>query len=347
MIKRGTRYPKELKKGIRELQLLMRGSKPIWVSAPAAHAAKKAWLDEHVKTEAATTTDAVAKWFDLEITLPGNFTGSAEDGWTDGTIQLGLIYTLDLVAREVVPWITTPSTSVVDLGDGRKRHFARCSVAVQWMKVLLDFTLESDRHGKEITSLTVLGTEIQLGGFPYAMPADASRLQDDLRAVGADSATTVTVTAAPLRVMAKNYQFGGGYILTATMSGTSVTGMSKFGTAIALPHYPYSMPSQRTELQSDLVAAGYSGVVVSLHADAWTIFIPNVSTSGYFRDYSIQFQPGDPFPVWDTFGNQMANNPGDVENGQPVNVRSPLGTPLREEMRAFAAVRITNAPTLP
>jgi len=347
MILKGSRYPSRLAKGDRDLGLLLRGSRPIWVAAELARRAKKAWLDENVFMTAQTTDDSTAKWFDLEVILPGDFTGSPETGWSNGTIDLGLDYTLDLTTWETVDWITTPGTSVETLGDGRKKHFARCSIPVQWLETLVDFTLTCDREGKSITSITLLHTAVSLSGFPYAMPGDASRLQADLRTAGFTGAT-VTSSSAPITVFARNFQAGGGHNLTATMSGSNVTGMSEFGSSISLPGYPYAMPSQRASLQADLRTAGYTGAVVMLHDDPWTITLPNVLTSGLIRDFGVEFTPGDPFPVWDFFGTPQPDAPATSANGSFENLRAPDGSALREETaRAFAAMRILNEPSIP
>ncbi len=346
MIKRGTRYPSRLASNGRDLNLLLRGARPIWVSPAAAHAAKKAWLTENVFLVASTPEDSTARWFDLEIVIPDDFTGSPEDGWSNGTIELGLVYTLDLVTREVVDWITLPGSSVEDLGDGRKKHFARCTVPVQWLETLVDFTLVCDRQGKDITAITVLGTSLSLD-FPYAMPADASRLAGDLALAGFAGAT-VTSTPAAITATARNHAPGGGHVLIVTMSGSDVTEVSDFGTPVTLPSAPYSMPGQKDDLQSDLRTAGLSGAVVTLHDDQWVIFLPDVLTTGYNRIVLVTFDPGDPFPVWDFAGAPQPDAPANAVQGEVSNIRNAEGGTLREEIqRAFAAMRITNEPTLP
>jgi hypothetical protein len=317
------------------------------MSAALTRAIRKAWLEENVFTSATTTEDSVARWFDLEIIMPDDFTGSPEIGWSNGTINLALDYTTDLTTWETVDWITTPGTSVEDLGDGRNKHFARCAVPVQWLETLVDFVLTCDREGKEITSIKVLGSDVSLSGFPYAMPADASRLQADLRTAGFTGAT-VTTSSAPISVFARDYQFSGWHLLTATMSGSNVTAMDEFGSPITLPGFPYAMPTDRADLQADLRTAGYSGAVVMLHDDPWAITLPNVLTTGFIRDFSLKFTPGDPFPVWSFDGTPQEDNPYDYASGQFENIRDPEGGSLREETaRAFAAVRITNEPTIP
>jgi hypothetical protein len=347
MIKKGTRYPHRLARNGADLQLLFRGARPIWVSQATARTAKKAWLDEHVFLTASTTADSTARWFDLEIVMPDDFTGSPEDGWTNGTIELGLIYTLDLTNRQVVDWITTPGSSVEDLGDGGKRHYARCTVPVQWLQTLVDFTLTCDRQGKSITSISLLRSAVSLSGFPYAMPADASRLQTDLRAAGFTGAT-VTSTSAAVTVSVRNYTATSAHVLTATMSGSNVTAMAEFGTSITLSGFPYAMPSQRASLQADLRTAGFTGAVVTLHDDPWTITLPDVVTTDFVREFTVMFTPGDPFPVWDFQGTPQDDNPANFADGQVGNIRDIYGASLREEIpRAFAAMRITNEATLP
>jgi hypothetical protein len=179
------------------------------------------------------------------------------------------------------------------------------------------------------------------------MPADASRLQADLRTAGFTGAT-VTSSSAPISVFARNFQFSGGHLLHATMSGSDVTAMDEFGSSITLPGFPYAMPADRADLQADLRSAGYSGAVVALFDDPWTITLPDVLTTGLIRDFSLIITPGDPFPVWSFDGTPQADNPWTSVDGHFENTRASDGGPIREErQRAFAAMRITNEATLP
>jgi hypothetical protein len=228
MIKKGDRYPQRLARNGVDLQMLARGERPIWLKPEAAGAIKKAWLDENVKMTATTTLESDARWFDLEIILPNDFTGSPEDGWTNGTLDLGLDYTTDLAEWETIDWITTPGTTVEDLLDGRKKHFARASVPVYWVATMDDLRLSSNRQGKSITAVSLMETPLSLANFPYEMPADAAQLQTDLRAIGLDD-STVSVTTAALTVVVRNHVSGGTTVMVVTMSGADVTGVAFTG----------------------------------------------------------------------------------------------------------------------
>lgn len=347
MIHRGNRYPRGLHRGSRKQHVLCQGGRTIYLSPEAARAATKAWLDANVVHDVVIVDDATAKWFELEITLPGNFSGNPADGWTDGTIHLGLFWSETLTSWVSGGWIAAPGKTTVTLGDGREKHFARyATTPLWWMEVMIDLTAVSTRYGKSITGLTIYRTAVSLPNYPYDMPGEASQLQTDLRAAGYTNATVSSVSAA-LTAGIKNHTAGGAYTLTVTQSGTDVTDVAYQGVTIPLSGYPYSMPSQRATLQTDLRNAGQSGAVVTLYGDEWTIFLPDRSATGNVRDFAITFTPGDPFPFWNFYGEYQGENPDNVVQGTPGNVRTPTGAPLAEALKGFARIGFINIPTPP
>lgn len=347
MIHRGNRYPRGLHRGLRKQHLLLKGDRPIYVSNEAAKAGTKEWLDANVEHSVVIVDDATAKWFELEIILPGDFDGNPVDGWTDGTIHLGLFWSETLTSWVSGGWIAAPGKTTVTLGDGRKKHFARfATTPLFWKTVMIDLTATSDRYGKSITGLTIYQTPVSLPSYPYDMPSEAAQMQTDLRAAGYTGAVVSSVSA-PLTVGIKNHQVAGATLLAVTMSGTSVTDIKDSGVTVSLPGYPYSMPSQRATLQTDLRNAGKSGAVVRLFGDTWTLFLPDRPATGNVRDFTVTFTPADPFPGYDFYGNYTGEQPDNTVTGTSGNVRTPAGLPLSEAVKAFARMGFINIPTPP
>ena len=338
MIQTGTRLPRGLHRGARKIATLFQGDRPIYMSPEAAHEAGEIWLDANVKTVSSTLNDAEAFWFEVAVTLPGDFAGSPAAGWTRAMdkIRLRLSHSEDLLTWTQGGWSTPPGRSTITNPDGTKTWPARYSAPIFWTTVIVDQTLTSDRAGKSITSLLVIDDEITLTP-PRAMPADAALLQADLRARGYTGAT-VTSVSAPLSVKITNHIQGAQLFLSPTMSGVNVTGVKFQGTPISLPNSSYAMPSQKALLQTHLRAAGYSGSVVSLYGDEWTITLPNRPAVGNRRGISASITPGDPFMAWDFFGTYLGEIPATGVNGQSGNVRTPGGDPLQEFNRQFARV---------
>lgn len=347
MIHKGDRYPRKIHNGGREVHWLTKGVRTIYMSPAAARAASKAWLDANVATNAVTVMDTDAYWFELEIILPGDFTGNPVDGWTNGTISLGLFYSNNLTAWVSGGWIAAPGKTTETLGDGRKKWFARYEpTPIWWNDVMIDLTLTSDRYGKAITAISVLGSAVSLPNFPYDMPAEAAQLQTDLRAAGFTGALVSSVSGS-LVAKVKNHLPDGTRTLAVTMSGTNVTAVAEIGgSTISLPSYPYSMPSQRATLQTDLRAAGKTGAVVKLHADAWTMELPDRIAVGNNRPFRLTFTPTDPYPGYDMFMNYIGEIPDNEVVGVSGNVRTPTGDPLSEAVKAFARVGFINIPTV-
>lgn len=69
---------------------------------------------------------------------------------------------------------------------------------------------------------------------------------------------------------------------TTTRYGKSITAINVCGVAVDLPDYPYAMPGDAAELQSDLRAAGYPGAVVSVASGALTVGARNHTVGGIF-----------------------------------------------------------------
>lgn len=160
--------------------------------------------------------------------------------------------------------------------------------------MLVDEVLVCDRYGKSITGITLFRSAVSLPNYPYAMPSQASALQTDLRAAGYTGAT-VSSTSAALTAEIYNHTVAGRRLLSVTHSGASVTAVTPYGaSAISLPSYPYALPSQAATLQADLRTAGYSGAVVMLYKDPWTITLPNLSADAHTREFFVEFTPDDP-----------------------------------------------------
>ena len=352
MIRKGSRYPARLAKGAREVDVLLKGGRPIWMSSRTQRAVLKQWIDAHVTTSCVTVLDSAAHWMELEITLPGDFVGNPVDGWTGEMVAgkppvtLGLFWSSDLASWTQGGWIAAPGKMTETLPDGRKKWFARYQTTpIWWFDVMVDLTASSDLYGKSVTEISVLGAPVSLPHYPYAMPSQAATLQADLRAAGYTGAVVSSVSG-PLVATAHNHLSDGVKTLYVTMSGTNVTAVEDFSGPISLPSFPYSMPSQRAALQADLRAAGKSGAVVMLHGDTWTITLPNRIATGNNRPYGVTFSPGDPFPGYDFFGVYQGEAPANFLQGTSGNVRTPGGAPLQEAQRGFARVGFINLPDL-
>lgn len=342
MIKVGRRLPKGLHRGTRKQHLLLRGDRPIYLSQEAVNIGAKTWLDANVAHAVAIVADEAGTWFELEIILPGEFSGNPADGWTDGKMRLGLFWSENLTSWVSGGWIAAPGKTAETLGDGRKKFFARYSpTPLFWKSVMIDLTLDANRYGKGITGLEIYQTPVSLPNYPYDMPSEAAQLQADLRAAGYTGAVISSV-AAPLSAGITNHLPSGRQTLQHTMSGTSITDIRDRGVTVPLPGYPYAMPSQRATLQTHLRSAGKSGAVVRLYGDVWTLFLPDRLASGTVRDISVVFSPGDPYPNFNIYEEYLGEAPAKTEAGSWNNVRTPSGAPLREALKAFARIGFAN-----
>lgn len=324
--------------------MLIKGERVVWIAPDTVKAISQEWLDENVKLTAFPYDDSSGRWFQLEIVMPSDFTGSPEAGWTNGEINLMLDYTTDLTTWETIDWISTPGTTPESAGAGKTRYFARASVPAFWFETLVDLQIGSNKYGQAITEIRLFNVTIDLPNYPYAMPSDAAVLEADLIAEGYTGAT-VDVTSAAFSVGVRSHTPSGAFNLDVTLSGTSVTAVAPHGgSTISLPDYPYSMPSQEADLQADLRTAGVDGAVVRLYGDRWDIAMPDQLASGTNRSLVIFTDPGDPFPAYDLFGNSIGESPDNAVTGTFDNVRDPMGDPIREERNcAFAVMRIVEA----
>jgi len=302
-------------------------------------------LDDALKTQTVLTDDAVARWLDVSF-LSSGITGNATTGWVteDGQGKITVESSSDLQTWYVARFADRAG-SPIDNGDGTYTYWSRCSVPNFYYSVRCDYAISSNRYGKSVTEISLFGTDISLPNFPYALPAQASLLQADLIAAGY-AGSTVTVTSNPLTATAESYDFDNNHVLHITQSGAAVTSVQAWtGVNIALPGYPYALPSQASNLQADLRSAGYSGAVVVLWGDEWTVSIPDITTADVQRWISATISPADPFPYWDSFGNFQGYNPDVNINGAFSNVRAPDGTPLVENLNGnFARLRISLNP---
>jgi hypothetical protein len=340
MINVGTRRPRGLRRGTRVIEVLCKEDRIIYCSPRVQKAYAEKWISANVSHTCQTTLETDAKWFDVEIIMPATFTGSPETGWSHGAMHLALEWSADLNTWLPGNWITTPGSTPETLAGGRKKWFARYNLTPAfWRDTLIDVTLVSDRYGKAITSLTLFGSLITLPNYPYNMSSDAATLQTDLRAEGYTGATVSLVTQ-PLTARALNYTSRGRQAIILTHSGTSVTSADRNG-YIALPNYPYALPSQRALLQTDLRDAGFDYAVVTLHANEWTIFLPDLPCVDQARAMDCIFTPGDPYATWDMFENYAGENSGNFVSSEFTNIRDPLGNPLTEADKAFAHIRLT------
>lgn len=327
MLHHGNRLVTTLRSGGRQLSLLMHGNRQIY---PA-----KKWSKPQLLMR--ISDDATGKWFEVGMRLPCTVPGSAAAGWDLLGIPLRLQCSTDLVTfttGEFEDCAGSPATN----GDGSKTYWARCSVPLYWKNTLVDLTATTARHGKSITDLKV-GTVTVALSYPYAMPADAARLQADLRAAGYPGAVVSNVPAALSVEVIRHYYASNSYNrvpLAVTFSGGNVTMVKTVtGTNISLP-YPYAMPAQAATLQADLRTAGQTGATVRLFADAWTIFLPDRPAAGMNqRLFSITFTPADPHPEWDMFGTSLGDVPDNTVTGTHGNVRSAGGTPRNEAGKQF------------
>ncbi len=229
-------------------------------------------------------------------------------------------------------------TPEVNNGDGTYTYWSRCTQPRVWKFVRVDLTLTSNRAGKSITNLKLFGNTIALTGYPYAMPADAARLQTDLLALGYTGATvssvykpfTVEVWSHDLNVVR----------FPVTLVGSNVTAVkNSSGTTIALA-YPYAMPAQAATLKAALVAAGYPYANVRCYADEWTIFIPNRDTVFNNRQLTATITPADSFTYVGLMG--TGTDAGDTILGTSGNVRATTGlAPLEEATKQFARLKIS------
>lgn len=98
---------------------------------------------------------------------------------------------------------------------------------------------------------------------------------------------------------------------------TPITALTILDVAQTLPNFPYTMPADSAQLQTDLRAAGWAGATVTATAaTTWTIAIPNVAFTAYYQQTKA-FWPG--YYVADMFGSLTILVDGISFDGQFVN----------------------------
>jgi hypothetical protein len=338
MLKRGTRTCTRLYRGSSRKRLLIRGHRAVFRDPDY----------ELPQLDYAMVDDTAGSWFEVSFISPSLLTGSAATGWTWSNASHHLAVQLQQ-STDLQTWSlgqfedAAPSPAAV---TGGWRYTARAKVPSRWNAVMTDLVATSDRAGKSITEIAVKGVRVFLPGYPYAIPAAAATLQAHLRVAGYTGAT-VTSVARPLTVSIRNYLSSGPFMMQSTVSGGAVTQVRAYiagvWTPVSLPAYPYALPGSRATLQTHLRAAGYSGAVVELLGDEWTIELPNVLASATNRSLIVTINPGDPFPAFDFAGNYVGDAPANMIVGTSGNVRTPAGAWLDEHPRQFVRLRITRS----
>lgn len=297
------------------------------------------------RTEARMQLDDAGDWFEIGFKMDHLLTGNAAAGFTDAGnyFRIHLEQSLDLATWSASQFFPAP-VPVIDHLDGTWTYWSRAAIPRLWKYVTIDETATTSRYGKSITAIHFFGAHLALANYPYAMPAAAAALQADLRTLGFAGAT-VTSTSAALSVEVKRHYLADNYTVLSypvTLSGSDVTEVrTNTGTLIPLS-YPYAMPAAQATLQADLAAAGHSGAVVKLFGDEWEIFIPDRSTILNNRRLVITIDPGDPFPVWNFFGEYQGLNPDNIIEGTFSNLRATTGlAPLDEAGKQFGRLKIT------
>lgn len=335
MLKRGSRTCTRIYRGTSRKRLLIRGHLAVFRDA------------DYTLPQLAhgMVNDSDGQWFEVSFISPSLLTGSAATGWTWSNashhLALRLEQSADLQTWRMDQFVDAAGSPATVTGG--YRYTARTVTPSRWNWVMTDLTLTSNRAGKSITGITVKNAAVSLPNYPYAMPAAAATLQADLRSAGYTGAT-VTSVSHDLNVIIKDHTVAGQILLQSTVSGGAVTQVrarsSGAWTPISLPSYPYALPSAKATLQTHLRAAGYSGAVVNLIGDAWTITLPDILASATNRQISAEIDPGDPYPAWDFAGIYQGLVPATGTQGTSGNVRTPAGAPLLEYARQFARLRI-------
>ncbi|MEI7912281.1 MAG: hypothetical protein WCK77_21830 [Verrucomicrobiota bacterium] len=131
-------------------------------------------------------------------------------------------------------------------------------------------------------------------------------------------------------------------IKTGTVSATSygdyhnnpLTALTIKGVVQSLPHFPYTMPGDAAQMQTDIRAAGWTGAtVVSSSGSDWEITLPSITFGSYLLDSQVFF------PVWyhyDIFGNLIASSVSDFA-GSFVNSAGVRTAIIRQFGRLFVS----------
>jgi len=293
------------------------------------------------RTSVRMVSDDAGAWFEVGFRMDHLLSGNAATGFTDqgNYFRIELEQSFDLV-NWAMGQFSPPPVPIVDNGDGTWTYWSRAAVPRLWKFVTIDLTLVANRHSKSITSLRLFGANVSLPNYPYVMPAAAATLQADLIAAGYAGALVSSVSK-PMTVTVTNFVNDGTANMPVTLSGSDVTMVkTTTGANISRPGYPYAMPSQVTNLQAALVAAGYPYASARVYGDEWTIFIPDRSTTLNERRIQVIISPADPYTYQGMFG--TGTDPGNIVSGTSGNVRATTGlAPLSEADKQFARLKIT------
>lgn len=300
----------------------------------------------HGPVEIRIVTDAVGRWCEVGFLSPVNdLIGSAANGWTDaGGNLLFRFHRSDNLTTWDHDFVEVPGgTPDGPDGNGDFMYWARLARPLIYFSSTLDQRIQTTRHGKSITQIRVFGVPVSGLSYPYAMPADAARLQADLRAAGHPSATVSTTTGSWSAII-RNFAFTS-TAFKATWSGSDIVSLSTvYGTPVSLPHFPYTMPADEAQLEADLIAAGYTYAQATLHKDSWEVFLPDLVSTGAERRFEIDITPGDPVQIWDIFGNPTGIAQQNLLAGTAENIRVGGETLQEDPLRAFVRMGVSRGP---
>ena len=142
------------------------------------------------------------KWLRIAVRMPAEFTGNPVDGWLDAAEErlISLEWSVDLQTWATGHFQAAPGVADVVSGGWRTTwvetiHPQDAGELVSDMRLVWDrnpsVIYESWEYEQDFMGLWMAG-EIQPLDCPYAMPAEAARLQADIRALGWTGATVTT-----------------------------------------------------------------------------------------------------------------------------------------------------------
>ncbi len=150
-------------------------------------------------TQTRVVLDSAERWFEVGFKLDHELVGNPAAGWTDtgNYLKLDLQWSQELVSWSFGKFVPAP-VPVVDLGGGVFEYWARAvnpvDSAVKTGALVCSIS-NGDARNNPLTSVIIAGVVQTLPRFPYYMPGDASKLQEDLIAKGF-AGTTVTAPSA-------------------------------------------------------------------------------------------------------------------------------------------------------
>lgn len=77
--------------------------------------------------------------------------------------------------------------------------------------------------------------------------------------------------------------------MTCARYGKSITELKLFGSTLSLPNYPYAMPGDASQLETDLIAEGFTGATVSSTSGAWSALIGNYDVGADYGGNPVLF----------------------------------------------------------